>query len=158
DPRQRLRRRHVQQGAGAGRDGGSVRREAGGEPPRRAHRQPGARQDRQGRGRGAGVAAAAAAHQHVLLDLLRDDRPARPARAVRHLRLHLAAVARHEGPLLGGLLRTGRLLGAVLAPGRPDLDLPLPPALSDPLRRAPWRTRTTITTTTTTTPTTTPTT
>src|SRR6185295_3669813 len=95
------------------------------------------------------VEPAAAAHEHVLLDLLRDDRSARSARAVRHLRVHVAAVPRAARALHARLLRSGRLRGAVLAPRRSHLDLPLPLALPDSLRRAPWLPSITTTITTT---------
>ena len=53
-----------------------------------------------------------------------------------------------KGHFTPGLLRTGRLRRAVLAHRRPDLDLPVPAALPDPLR-PPWHTaRSRITTTT----------
>ncbi len=77
---------------------------------------------------------APAQHGHVLHHLLRDDRAARHPRAGGHLRLHLAAHPRHARALRPGLLRTDRLRGALLAPGRSHLDLPVPPALPDSLR------------------------
>ena len=59
------------------------------QPAPRAHRRTRSTSSKRG--------PAARAHEHVLHDLLRDDRPARHPRAVRHRRVHLAAIRAIKG-------------------------------------------------------------
>jgi caa(3)-type oxidase subunit IV len=65
--------------------------------------------------------------------LLRHDGAARHPRHRRRLHLHLAADPRDPRAFQLDLLRSDRLRRAVLAPGRPDLDLPVSASVFDPL-------------------------
>src|SRR5690606_24044161 len=80
-------------------------------------------------------AVTASRRARVLRDLLLHDGPARHSRAHRHRCLDLALVPREQGHLRTDVLRPHRLRGALLAPRRSHLDLPLPAALPDPLVR-----------------------
>jgi hypothetical protein len=67
----------------------------------------------------------------VLQLLFHDDRPSRPAHRRRCGGTDLGADSRDEGPLRAGILHARRSRGALLAPGRSHLDLPVPADVPD---------------------------
>jgi caa(3)-type oxidase subunit IV len=79
---------------------------------------------------------AAPARPPVLRDLRDDDGHPRPARRHRRRPDPLGHEGRRQGPLPRRLLPARRPRGPVLAPRRPDLDLPLPPAVPGALMSA----------------------
>src|SRR5690606_21713798 len=94
---------------------------------------PGRRGDHQAAPDRRAAARAPGTRSHVFRHLLFHDGLARCARADRDHRVGVAALARAQGSIRAALLRPHRLRRALLASGRPDLDLPLSAPVLDSL-------------------------